>query len=421
MQRRDFLAAAALVTSTQLVPARSATAQDRTDDGSAPAKFRAPGPARKSPRSASDEDDPTAESDPKGKSRAAEARGGNRVRVSPGRGGLPNDAGQVWKEYDITPYTDRLRDVERPEQAIVDWILRETGYEAWHSEPMGLLSANQRALVVYHTPQMQRLVESVVERFIREDSEEEHVGLRVISIGRPDWRAKHHRLLRPVPTQTQGIDAWLLHREEATLLLADLSRRFDFREYGAPRMTVAHGRTDAISGSRERGFVRDIAARADAFPAFDPLAGKFEEGFAVELSPLLSEDGTMVDAVIQCHIDQLERLVAVSIDVPSQAATRQRGKLEVPQVSQFRLHERFRWPSDQVLVVGMGVVPTPAPRDPNPILSALPIGNSPPRADLLVFVEAGARAGMTAGAGSNRNPDDNRSRNRNGVDNRGRY
>ena len=68
------------------------------------------------------------------------------ARVTEGSGALPNDAGQVWREYDITPYVVRVTSTNRPEQAIVDWVLRDTGYEAWHSEPFGFLSANRRTL-----------------------------------------------------------------------------------------------------------------------------------------------------------------------------------------------------------------------------------------------------------------------------------
>src|SRR5205814_1898207 len=77
------------------------------------------------------------------------------AKVTAGSGTLPNDAGQVWREYDITPYTTRVASTNRPEQALVDWILRETGYETWHGEPLGILSANSRTLRVYHTPQVQ--------------------------------------------------------------------------------------------------------------------------------------------------------------------------------------------------------------------------------------------------------------------------
>ena len=74
--------------------------------------------------------------------------------------------GQVWREYDIRPYTLRVTTTARPEQAIVDWILRETGYEAWHSDPVGLLSANRETLRVYHTPEMQAIVADIVDRFV---------------------------------------------------------------------------------------------------------------------------------------------------------------------------------------------------------------------------------------------------------------
>ena len=65
------------------------------------------------------------------------------ARVTEGSGALPNDAGQVWREYDITPYVVRVTSTNRPEQAIVDWVLRDTGYEAWHSEPFRFLSASR--------------------------------------------------------------------------------------------------------------------------------------------------------------------------------------------------------------------------------------------------------------------------------------
>jgi hypothetical protein len=72
--------------------------------------------------------------------------------VSKGEGTLPNDHGQVWREYDISPYSSRVTTTQRPEQAIVDWILRETGTDVWFSEPLGLLNASRNTLRVYHTP-----------------------------------------------------------------------------------------------------------------------------------------------------------------------------------------------------------------------------------------------------------------------------
>src|SRR5262245_65701583 len=60
---------------------------------------------------------------------AASAPRGTIAKVTSGSGTLPNAGGQVWREYEITPYTLRVTSTNPPEQAIVAWILRDTGYE----------------------------------------------------------------------------------------------------------------------------------------------------------------------------------------------------------------------------------------------------------------------------------------------------
>ena len=84
---------------------------------------------------------------------------------------LPNRHGQVWRKYDIRPYTQKLTDHEHPEQAIIDWILRETGTDHWFREPLGLLSANRNTLSVYHTPATHAVVSKIVDRFVLNKSE----------------------------------------------------------------------------------------------------------------------------------------------------------------------------------------------------------------------------------------------------------
>ncbi len=121
------------------------------------------------------------------------------ARVTKGSGTLPNDAGQEWRDYDISPYTLRVTSTNRPEQAIVDWILLDTGYETWHSEPLGLLSASRRTLHVYHTPQIQAVVGDMVDRFVNSEAESHAFGLQVLTVGSPNWRTKAHRMLHAVP------------------------------------------------------------------------------------------------------------------------------------------------------------------------------------------------------------------------------
>ncbi len=201
------------------------------------------------------------------------------TRVTEGTGELPRDQGQVSRKYDISPYTVRVTTTNRPEQAIVDWILRKTGYEAWHSEPLGLLSANQRVLRVYHTPQMHAVVADVVDRFLNGEAESHAFSLRVVTIGHPGWRAKAQTMLHPVSVQTQGIQAWLVHREDAALLLAELRKRTDFREHSSPHLLVNNGQSTTVASSRARTYVRDITLRPDVWPAFQPEPAQFDEGF----------------------------------------------------------------------------------------------------------------------------------------------
>lgn len=307
-------------------------------------------------------------------------------------GELPDDAGQVWRSYDISPYTLRVTSTKRPEQAVIDWILRDTGYEAWHSEPLGVLSAGKRTLRVYHTPEMQSVVADMVERFVRHDATSQTFGLRVITLDQPNWRARVHKLLRPVTVQTPGVQAWLLAKEDAAVLLADLQRRPDYREHSSPHLLVNNGQSTVVSTMRGHAYVRDIVPRPDVWPGFEPQMAEYDEGLSLEFSPLLSVDGQMIDAAIKCEIAQVEKLVPVIIEMPSAAAPRQRSKIEVPQVTQFRFHERFRWPTDQVLLIGLGMVALPLPADGKSLVPGLPLPlplpTGPPRADMLVLIES---------------------------------
>ena len=329
---------------------------------------------------------------------AGNAAGRRLAAVGSGTDTLPNDHGQVWREYDISPYTLRVTTTQRPELAVVDWILRETGYEAWHGEPLGVLSANGRTLRVYHTPAMQATVAELVDRFVATKAETTAFGLRVVTVDSPNWRSKAQPLMRPVDVQTPGARAWVMAREDAAVLLNELRRRTDFREHSSPHLLVNNGQSTMVSAMQSRNYAKDVVLKRDVWPGFEIENGRIDEGFTLEFSPLLSADRQLIDAVIRCHIDQVEKMVPVVVDVPTPAAPRQRTKIEVPQLSRFRFEERFRWPVDQVLLVGMGMVALPLPVDAKPktLLPGvpLPLPKTPPRADLLVFIEAKSRTGQ---------------------------
>jgi hypothetical protein len=114
----------------------------------------------------------------------------------------------------------------------------------------------------------------------------------------------------------------------------------------------------------------------------------------------------MIDATIKCDVDQVEKMLPVMIDVPTAAMPRQRTKIDVPQMTDYRFHERFRWPVDDVLLVRMGMVAMPIPVDGAPLVPGvpLPIGNTPARADLLVFVECKGPSTVAAAPSSSTQP-----------------
>lgn len=319
------------------------------------------------------------------------------ANVTKGTGALPQDKGQVWREYDIRPYTLRVTTTTRPEQAIVDWILRETGYETWHSEPVGLLSANRETLRVYHTPEMQAIVADIVDRFVNTSASAYAFTLRVATVGNPNWRAKALPMMTPIPVQSPGVQGWLLAKENARLLVSELSRRTDFREYNSSQQLVNNGQSLVMSTMRPRSYVRNAIVTQAAWPGYQPETGILEEGFSLEFSPLLALDLASADCVVKLKLNQIEKMVPVKLDLPTTIAPNQRVQVDVPQMTSSNLHERFRWPTDKVLLLSMGVVATPGPTKNNPftdtVTDAVPILKTPPRADALLFVES---AGVVA-------------------------
>lgn len=315
-----------------------------------------------------------------------------RARVSKGSGSLPNDQGQVWREYDITPYTNRVTTTNRPEQLIIDWILRETGYEAWHSNPVGLLSANRNTLTVYHTPEIQSVVADIVDRFVNTQADAYAFSLRVATVGNPNWRAKAYNMMTPIPVQSPGVQGWLLAKEDCQYLLSELAKRTDYREFNSPQQLISNGQSIVISTMRPRQYVKGAIATQMQWPGYQPEMGSLEEGFSLEFSPLMALDLASADAIVKLRLNQIEEMLPVKLDLPTVVAPNQRVEIQVPQITMANIHERFHWPMEHVLLLSMGVVATPAPTKDNPLTdtinSALPMFKTPPRADALLFIES---------------------------------
>ena len=80
--------------------------------------------------------------------------------------------------------------------------------------------------------------------------------------------------------------------------------------------------------------------------------------------------------MVKLKLCQVEKMLEVQLEAPSAVAANQKATVQVPQLTMVQLHERFRWPTDQVLLLSMGVVATPGPEKPNPLLDVLPVPKS---------------------------------------------
>ena len=312
--------------------------------------------------------------------------------VSAGNSGAPTSLpavhGQIWREYDIRPYTAQVRSTKRPEAAVVEWILRETGYEVWHGEVLAILTATTDRVVVYHTPEIQNVVAELIQRFTASGGEPISLGVRLIVVSHPGWQASWLHALTPVRVQTGGIRAWVLPREDASLLLADLRRRPDYREHHVPQVVVANGQTAVVSATKAQPYVRAISWRPEVWPGFSPETAFLDEGFVLELSPLLAVDQRQIDLAMKLEIQQVERLVPLPLEIASASGQPSRPRLEIPQRVQVLLHERFRWPVDQALLVDLGMGPVPIPVDTSRFSSwRWPFASSAPRGNVLLLLE----------------------------------
>jgi hypothetical protein len=304
-------------------------------------------------------------------------------------GALPQGNGQVHRVYDLRPYTGYLTKHDRPHQAIVDWIIRETGTDLWFTEPFGFISASRDSLSVYHTPEVHDVVASMIERFTAGDKDPQLMHVRVVTVGSPNWRTRTHMLMQHVTVNSPGLQAWLLTKENAAMVGAILRQRSDVREVQGIDLITHNGQMEKVASTRGRNYVQNIRPAPAGWPPYEPQTGEVQEGYRMQISPLLSIDRQAIDCFIQVEIDQVDKLVPVDLDLPLPSGEMFRAKVDVPQVVSWRLKERFRWPSNMVLVLSCGVVASPERSASTiPLLNMNTLtGTTPGRADALMFIE----------------------------------
>ncbi len=334
-------------------------------------------------------------------------------------GKLPRTAGQEHRVYDLRPYTGYLTTVDRPEQAIIDWVLRETGSDVWFTEPFGFMNASRDSLSVYHTTEMQQVVAGVVDRFVAGQKDPQVMNLRVLTVGNANWRSRAHMMMQHVKVDSPGVQAWLITKENAAIVLNMLRSRTDTRQVHDVNLVMHNGQTQQLASTRGRNYILNVRPAPTGWPPYEPETGEVQEGYRLSISPLLSTDGAALDCVIKAEIDQVDKLNYVDLELPLPNNQTHRARIDVPQVVSWRLHERFRWPSDMVLLLSCGVVASPERAQSSiPMLNmSMLTGTTAGRADALLFIEFRGRASNNIGT-STTTP---QVASQPGAPNRGRY
>ncbi len=315
---------------------------------------------------------------------------------------LPNSAGQVWREYDIRPYTSQITTSAQPQQAVLDWILRETGKEMWFNAPLGILSADKNKVRVYHTPEIQQVVQRTIDRLVNSRGQVQVLGLKLLTVSNPNWRAKAVPLMQPVRVQSPGVQGWITSKENAANLFNQLRARSDFRTVKSGDITIHDGQKITISDLRPISYYQNLEAQVDQYgrTALRPVASRIQEGFSLQLGALSSIGNRAMETVIDCRVDQIEKMQPVRVDIPGRNG--QTVELQIPQMVSWRLNERFRWQTDRVLVLSCGVVATPNNDRANPFDLTRILNRSRGRADAILIIEYKGLA--QRGAVPNRNP-----------------
>ena len=305
---------------------------------------------------------------------------------------IPQAHGQIWREYDITPYTKdrKLLTGLPPEQTLIDWILRQTGTNIWHTAPFGILMADTEKLYVYHTREVQLIIADIVDRFVYPQLWNETCTLRIISTSRPDWLSKGHTYLKPIPIATQGVQGWMLEKTGAQNLLQELSRRGDFKELIPPQPLIPHGIQHNVVAKKQRQYLRDIQSNPSVLNGYAEDRVAIEEGIGLSLTPLVLLDGQNIEVSIKLDMIQIERMLSTMIEVATATNPRQRVQIESPQMSYFKLDEMVRFPKNKVLLLDLGTVPLPitADGDSRNVIAEISKGINPARrGNVLIFIE----------------------------------
>lgn len=271
---------------------------------------------------------------------------------------LPNDSGQFWAAYDISPYTSRFSEVTVPQRTILNWILADTTQKFWYGEPFGLLNATGNKLYVYHGPKVQQYISNVIDRFIDPQKKNSLFSVRIITTRLPDWRAKVADKVRPYPVKSKDVQGWLATREDSVKIAELLSARSDFRELNVARNTVGHGEIFGwVYAPPVKTYIRDYLASSKDKTGYIVDKGSVDEGYRFEVTILKSTNGQQIEFLFRGESTAVSKMYPIHLKISPANLPQQTFAVELPQIIHCERKEKISFPVEQVFLLDLGMFP----------------------------------------------------------------
>ena len=274
----------------------------------------------------------------------------------------------TWGVFDIAPYTSipqHSKETSRPEGALIEWIFRFTGSDAWHGEVLSTLSATPDTLYALHNEEMLDRVDRIYERFVDAWFNVLTLRARIIAATDPRWRYDVFSLLEPIRLGRegrggpQGQQAWTVDSSTAERLVAARSIDGTFRVIEERKEPIVNGQTLFLqSVLKEPATYRAGLELSNSVAlGFEPHIDSIEEGVELRISPLLAYDGTTVDLALDLRATVARRNHQTRVIVPRKIGDIEQ-EIDVPEVAHTRLNQTIpSWPLDKTLIVSAGILP----------------------------------------------------------------
>jgi hypothetical protein len=261
----------------------------------------------------------------------------------------------VWRDYNLVPFSARLPDVPHPEQAVVTWILNQTGRETWHGEDVAVLSATRARIRVYHHAGVQQQVQEIVERFTRPIQPQVSMRIQFVTSQDVNWRSGLAHLLKPVAYGPDGQQVWLIAPEDASLI----RNRLQLHRPSGPlsqQVMAQNGQPNSIETSRPVNYISGLDLAGGAYLSYQPVIGKLNEGVKLVFTPLWTKDGSAVDLDMRLVTRVIQKLHYAQGAAPLSSGN-QESLLQVPESVSTSMEQTLRWPCSQVLLISAGMQP----------------------------------------------------------------